>query len=208
MARRLLGKKIGMAQVFVDDRAVGVTVIETPPCTVVQIKTKDVDGYDALQLGYDEVKDSKVSRPVAGHFKKSGVAPHRHLFEIRVDNIGEYKVGDTDRRRDRSRRATKVDVSGVSRGLGFQGVVKRWNFSGGPDSHGSKFHRRPGSIGCHVEPGRVIKGRKMPGHTGNRRVTVRGLRVVKVDAERNLLILKGATPGARGTLLELGKRNG
>lgn len=207
MARRLLGKKIGMAQVFVDDRAVGVTVIETPPCTVVQIKTKDVDGYDALQLGYDEVKDSKVSRPVAGHFKKSGIATHRHLFEIRVDNIGEYKVGDqigvaTFAEGD------KVDVSGVSRGLGFQGVVKRWNFSGGPDSHGSKFHRRPGSIGCHVEPGRVIKGRKMPGHTGNRRVTVRGLRVLKVDAERNLLILKGATPGARGTLLELGKRNG
>jgi large subunit ribosomal protein L3 len=207
MARRLLGKKIGMAQIFIDDRAVGVTVIQTSPCTVVQIKTKNVDGYDALQLGYDEVKDSKVSRPVAGHFKKSGVATHRHLFEIRVDNVGEHKVGDTfgvgifavgD----------KVDVSGTSRGLGFQGVMKRWNFSGGPKSHGSKFHRRPGSIGCHVEPGRVIKGRKMPGHMGNQRVTVRGLRVLKVDAEKNLLVLKGATPGARGALLELGKRNG
>lgn len=207
MARRLLGKKIGMAQVFVADRAVGVTVIETPPCTVVQIKTKDVDGYDALQLGYDEVKDSKVSRPVAGHFKKAGIATHRHLFEIRVNDIGEYKVGDkigvaTFAEGD------KVDVSGTSRGLGFQGVMKRWNFSGGPKSHGSKFHRRPGSIGCHVEPGRVIKGRKMPGHMGDQRVTVRGLRVVKVDAEKNLLILKGSTPGARGALLELGKRNG
>jgi large subunit ribosomal protein L3 len=207
MARILLGKKIGMAQVFADDRIVGVTVIETPPCTVVQIKTKDVDGYDALQLGYDEVKDSKVSRPVAGHFKKSGVATHRHLFEIRVDNIGEYKVGDT-MGVGIFAEGDKVDVSGTSRGLGFQGVMKRWNFSGGPKSHGSKFHRRPGSIGCHVEPGRVIKGRKMPGHMGNERVTVRGLRVLKVDAERNLLILKGATPGARGALLELGKRNG
>ncbi len=207
MARRLLGKKIGMAQVFVDDRAVGVTVIQTSPCTVVQIKTKDVDGYDALQLGYDEVKDSKVSRPVAGHFKKSGVATHRHLFEIRVDNIGEYKVGDTIGVGIFAE-GDKVDVSGTSRGLGFQGVMKRWNFSGGPKSHGSKFHRRPGSIGCHVEPGRVIKGRKMPGHMGNERVTVRGLRVLKVDAEKNLLILKGATPGARGALLELGKRNG
>ncbi|MCX6101523.1 MAG: 50S ribosomal protein L3 [Candidatus Bipolaricaulota bacterium] len=207
MARRLLGKKIGMAQVFVDDRAVGVTVIQTSPCTVVQIKTKDVDGYDALQLGYDEVKDSKVSRPVAGHFKKSGVATHRHLFEIRVDNIGEYKVGDT-MGVGIFAEGDKVDVSGTSRGLGFQGVMKRWNFSGGPKSHGSKFHRRPGSIGCHVEPGRVIKGRKMPGHMGNERVTVRGLRVLKVDAEKNLLILKGATPGARGALLELGKRNG
>ncbi|MCX6091741.1 MAG: 50S ribosomal protein L3 [Candidatus Bipolaricaulota bacterium] len=207
MARRLLGKKIGMAQVFVDDRAVGVTVIQTSPCTVVQIKTKDVDGYDALQLGYDEVKDSKVSRPVAGHFKKSGVATHRHLFEIRVDNIEEYKVGDT-MGVGIFAEGDKVDVSGTSRGLGFQGVMKRWNFSGGPKSHGSKFHRRPGSIGCHVEPGRVIKGRKMPGHMGNERVTVRGLRVLKVDTEKNLLILKGATPGARGALLELGKRNG
>lgn len=207
MARRLLGKKIGMAQVFADDRTVGVTVIETPPCTVVQIKTKDVDGYDALQLGYGEVKEAKVSHPLGGHFRKSGVAPHRRLFEIRVDNVGEYKVGDKigvgifevgD----------KIDVCGVSRGLGFQGVMKRWNFSGGPDAHGSKFHRRPGSIGCHVEPGRVIKGRKMPGHMGNRRITVRGLRVLKVDAERNLLVLKGSTPGARGTVLELGKRHG
>jgi len=207
MARTLLGKKIGMAQVFIDDRAIGVTVIETRPCTVVQIKTKDVDGYDALQLGYDEVKEAKVSRPLQGHFKKSGVAPHRHLFEIRVDNVGDYKIGDT-LGVSAFAPGDKVDVSGMSRGLGFQGVVKRWDFSGGPDAHGSKFHRRPGSIGCHVEPGRVIKGRKMPGHMGNRRVTVRGLRVVKVDAEKNLLILKGATPGSRGALLELGKRNG
>ncbi len=207
MARRLLGKKIGMAQVFVDDRAVGVTIIEARPCTVVQIKTKDVDGYDALQLGYGEVKETKVSRPLQGHFKKSGVAPHRRLFEIRVDNTGDYKVGDQIGV-GAFAEGDKVDVCGMSRGLGFQGVVKRWNFSGGPDSHGSKFHRRPGSVGCHVEPGRIIKGRKMPGHMGNRRVTVRGLRVLKVDAERNLLVLKGATPGARGSLLELGKGNG
>lgn len=207
MARQLLGKKIGMAQVFVDDRAVGVTVIETRPCTVVQIKTKDTDGYDALQLGYDEVRETKVSRPLAGHFKKGGVAAHRHLFEVRVANVGEYKVGDRIGV-DIFAEGDKVDVSGVSRGLGFQGVVKRWDFSGGPDSHGSKFHRRPGSVGCHVEPGRIIKGRKMPGHMGNQRVTVRGLRVLKVDAEKNLLVLKGATPGARGALLELGKRHG
>ena len=207
MARRLLGKKIGMAQVFVNDRAVGATVIETRPCTVVQIKTKDKDGYDALQLGYGEVKETKVSRPLAGHFKKAGVAPHRHLFEIRVDNVDAYKIGDAIGVGIFAEGET-VDVSGLSRGLGFQGVVKRYNFSGGPASHGSKFHRRPGSIGCHVEPGRVIKGKKMPGHMGNRRVTVRGLRVLKVDAERNLLILKGSTPGARGSLLELGKRHG
>jgi len=135
------------------------------------------------------------------------VAPHRRLFEIRVDNVGEYKVGD---KIDVSIFAVgdKVDVSATTRGMGFQGVMKRWNFSGGPDAHGSKFHRRPGSIGCHVEPGRVIKGRKMPGHMGNQRVTVRGLRVLKVDAERNLLVLKGSTPGARGAVVELGKRHG
>lgn len=207
MARRLLGKKIGMAQVFADDRIVGVTVIETPPCTVVQIKTKDVDGYDALQLGYDEVKETKVTRPVGGHFKKSGVAPHRRLFEVRVDDIAAYKVGDKIGV-GIFEVGEKVDVCGTSRGLGFQGVMKRWNFSGGPDSHGSKFHRRPGSVGCHVEPGRIIKGRKMPGHTGQQRTTVRGLRVLKVDAERNLLVLKGSTPGARGAVLELGKRHG
>ncbi len=207
MARRLLGKKIGMAQVFADDRIVGVTVIETPPCTVVQVKTKDVDGYDALQMGYDEVKESKVSRPVAGHFKKSGVVPHRRLFEIRVDNVGEYKVGDKIGV-GIFEVGEEVDVCGTSRGLGFQGVMKRWNFSGGPDSHGSKFHRRPGSVGCHVEPGRIIKGRKMPGHTGHRRITVRALRVLKVDTERNLIVLKGSTPGARGAVLELGKRHG
>jgi large subunit ribosomal protein L3 len=196
-----------MTQLFVDDRAVGVTVIETKPCTIVQIKTKEKDGYAALQLGYEEVKESKVTRPLAGHFKKAGVAPHRHLFEIRVDDTAKYNVGDTigvevfagDE---------KVDISGVSRGLGFQGVVKRWNFSGGPKSHGSHFHRRPGSVGCHVEPGRIIKGRKMPGQMGKQRVTIRGLEILKVDPERNLLIIKGSTPGARGTLLELGKRNG
>lgn len=207
MARRLLGRKIGMTQLFIDDRAVGATVIETSPCTVVQIKTKERDGYDALQLGYDAVKEAKVSRPMAGHFKKAGVATHRRVFEIRVDDVASYKVGDVVGL-DSFAEGDEVDVCGMSRGLGFQGVVKRWDFRGGPDTHGSKFHRRPGSVGCHVEPGRIIKGRKMPGHTGNRRVTVRGLRVLKVDTERNLLILKGATPGARGSVLELGKRHG
>jgi len=207
MARGLLAKKIGMTQLFVDDRAVGATVIQATPCTVVQVKTKEKDGYDALQLGYDEVKESKVSRPIAGHFKKAGVAPHRHLFEVRIERIGEHKVGDRIGV-EFFAEGDKIDISATSRGLGFQGVVKRHNFSGGPDSHGSKFHRRVGSLGCHVQPGWVVKGRKMPGHTGSERVTVRGLKVLKVDAERNLLIVRGSTPGARGSLLELGKRHG
>ncbi|MCK5827300.1 50S ribosomal protein L3 [Candidatus Bipolaricaulota bacterium] len=207
MARGILGRKIGMTQLFVDDQAVGVTVIETDPCTIVQIKTNESDGYNALQLGYDEVKDSKVTRPIAGHFGKAGVAPHRHLFEIRIDNPEDYTVGDK-LSVDLFEEGDKVDVAGTSKGKGFQGVVKRWNFGGGPASHGSHFHRRPGSVGNCVKPGRVVKGKKLPGQMGSRRTTVRGLKILRVDPERNLLVVKGATPGARGTILELGKRHG
>ena len=207
MARGILGRKIGMTQLFVDDQAVGVTVIETDPCTIVQIKTNESDGYNALQLGYDEVKDSKVSRPIAGHFGKAGVAPHRHLFEIRIDNPEDYTVGDK-LSVDLFEEGDKVDIAGTSKGKGFQGVVKRWNFAGGPATHGSHFHRRPGSIGNCVKPGRVVKGKKLPGQMGSRRTTVRGLKILRVDPERNLLVVKGATPGARGTILELGKRHG
>lgn len=207
MARGILARKIGMTQLFVDDFAVGATVIETAPCTVVRVKTVETDGYNAVQLGYDEVKETKVSNPVAGHYKKAGIAPHRHLFEVRVDNPEEYTVGDKIGA-DRFEEGEKIDVAGITLGKGFQGVVKRWNFAGGPASHGSHFHRRPGSVGNCVKPGRVIKGKKLPGHMGARRVTVKGLRVLKVDPERNLLIVKGSTPGARGTILELGKRHG
>jgi large subunit ribosomal protein L3 len=207
MARGILGRKIGMTQLFVDDQAVGVTVIETKPCTIVQIKTDDTDGYNALQLGYDQIKETKVSRPLAGHFSKAGVAPHRRLFEIRVDNPNDYTVGDT-LNIDLLKEGDTVDIAGISKGRGFQGVVKRWNFAGGPKSHGSHFHRRPGSVGNCVEPGRVIKGKKLPGQMGSRRTTVRRLRILRVDSERNLLIVKGATPGARGTILEVGIRHG
>jgi len=207
MAQGLLARKIGMTQMFVNDRAVGATVIETKPCTVVQVKTMDKDGYNALQLGYDPVRESRVTRPLAGHYKKAGVAPHRHLFEVRVDNPEDYSPG-TELGVDMFTEGEKISVSGNSRGLGFQGVIKRWNFAGGPKSHGSHFHRRPGSIGNCVKPGRVIKGKKMPGQMGNRRVTNRGLVVLRVDPERNLLIVKGSTPGPRGTILELVKRNG
>jgi len=207
MARGILGRKIGMTQLFVDDQAVGVTVIETDPCTIVQIKTDESDGYNALQLGYDEVKDSKVTRPIAGHFGKAGVPPHRHLFEIRVDNPDDYTVGDK-LSVDLFEEGSKVDIAGITKGRGFQGVVKRYNFAGGPATHGSHFHRRPGSVGNCVKPGRVIKGKKLPGQMGSKRKTVRGLKILRVDPERNLLIVKGATPGARGAILELGKCHG
>jgi len=207
MARGILGRKIGMTQLFVDDRAVGATVIQASPCTIVQIKTTETDGYNALQLGYDEVKESKVTRPLAGHYKKAEVAPHRHLFEVRVDDPENYSVGDPVGV-DVFEVGDKINIAGITRGLGFQGVVKRWDFAGGPKTHGSHFHRRPGSIGMCVKPGRVMKGKKLPGHTGARRVKVRGLQVLVVDPERNLVVVKGSTPGARGSILELGKRHG
>ncbi len=207
MARGILGRKIGMTQLFVEDQAVGATVIETKPCSIVQIKTVETDGYNALQLAYDEVKESKVTRPMAGHFGKAGVAPHRHVFELRIDNPEDYSVGDT-LNVDHFEEGEKIDIAGASKGRGFQGVVKRWNFAGGPKTHGSHFHRRPGSVGNCVKPGRVIKGKKLPGQMGSRRITVRALQVLRVDPERNLLIVKGSTPGARGAILELGKRHG
>ncbi|HEX32342.1 MAG TPA: 50S ribosomal protein L3 [Candidatus Acetothermia bacterium] len=207
MALGILARKIGMTQLFVDGSAVGTTVIEAQPSTVVQVKTVETDGYNALQLGYDEVPERKVTKPLRGHFGKAGVAPHRHLFEVRIDDPDQYKVGD---RVDVGifEEGDKIDVIGTSRGLGFQGVVKRWNFAGGPKTHGSHFHRRPGSVGNCVNPGRVVKGKKLPGQTGNKRVTAKSLRVVKVDVENNLVVVKGSTPGAKGTVLQLRKSNG
>ena len=207
MAQGILGRKIGMTQLFVEDRAVGATVVEAQPCTVVQIKTTESDGYNALQLGYGQAKESQTTKPLLGHYRKADVDPHRRLFEVRVDNPEEYNVGDVIGV-DIFEEGEKIDVAGVSKGLGFQGVVKRLDFAGGPKSHGSHFHRRPGSVGMCVKPGRVMKGKKLPGHAGSRRVTVKGLQVLRVDPERNLLVLKGATPGSRGTILELGKRHG
>ncbi len=207
MALAILARKVGMTQLFVDGAAVGTTVIQTKPCTVVQVKSEDTDGYNAVQLAYGEVRERALPQPLQGHYRKAGVAPHRHLFEVRVDDPTAYKVGDRIGCEIFSEGET-VDVVGVSRGLGFQGVMKRWDFAGGPKTHGSNFHRRPGSVGNCVEPGRVVKGRKLPGHMGSRRVTVKRLRVVGVDPEKNLLILKGSTPGPRGSVLRLRKSHG
>jgi len=204
MARGIPVRKLGMTQVFDGDHAIGATIVEAKPCTVVRILSQEKDGYDALQLGYDEVPESKVTRPQAGQYKKAGVAPHRRLFELRVENTEDYSVGDSIGV-DFFEEGEKVRVSGLSRGLGFQGVVKRWDFAGGPKTHGSHFHRRPGSIGQCVKPGRVFKGKKLPGHTGSRKVTVRGLQIMGIDSERNLLVLRGPTPGTSGSILEVGK---
>jgi len=207
MALGILARKIGMTQVFVDTSAVGATVVEAPPCWIVAIKTVESDGYNALQLGSERVDARRVTKPLLGQFEKAGVEPCRRLFEIRVDNPEEFAVGDSVGVSLFSE-GDQVDVTGRSRGLGFQGVVKRWSFAGGPKSHGSHFHRRPGSVGQCVKPGRVTKGKKMPGHTGNVRVTVRRLRVLRVDEQRNLLVLQGSTPGAKGSLLQVRRRDG
>ncbi|MCL2680096.1 MAG: 50S ribosomal protein L3 [Coriobacteriia bacterium] len=203
MAQKLLGRKLGMTQVWTEEgNLLPVTVIEAGPCVVTQVKTADKEGYDALQVGFGDIREKLVTKPKAGHFAKAGVDPRRHLAEFRLDGPAELKVGDVI---DASIFADtkKVSVSGVSKGKGFAGVIKRHNFAGGPGGHGSRFHRRPGSIGQAATPAKVFKGKKMPGHMGVDKVTVKNLSVVKVDAEQNLLLVKGAVPGGKNALLTI-----
>lgn len=196
--KMIIGRKIGMTRVFINNEAVPVTVIKAGPCVVVQRKTVETDGYNAVQLGFEKVK--KTSKPMEGHFKKNGLEPMRILREFRVKNPDEYQVGQVIKV-DIFEKGDLVDVTGWSKGRGFAGAMKRWGFSGGPDSHGSKFHRELGSLGQHTEPARIWKGKRMPGRYGNERVTVRNLQVVDVDPENNLLVIKGGVPGARGSLV-------
>lgn len=203
MAKAILGKKLGMTQVWSDDdRLLPVTVIEAGPCVVAQVRTLERDGYRAIQLGYGDIKESKVNKPDMGHFKKAGVAPKRHLAEVRLDEGETYKVGDAVTV-DMLEPGMHVHISGTSKGKGFQGVIKRHNYKGGPGGHGSHFHRAPGSIGQSSSPSRVFKGMGLPGHMGSETVTVRNLEVVRVDAEQNLLVVKGAVPGGRNSLLTI-----
>lgn len=195
----LIGRKLGMTQLFDEDgRLVPVTVIEAGPCLVVQRRTQDRDGYQAIQLGFGDVKDKKVNRPMRGHFANRGLAPRRLLREFRVDDVDAYEVGQ-ELKADVFEAGEYIDVTGISRGKGFAGAIKRHGFGRGPMSHGSKYHRGVGSMGAATYPGRVFKGKKLPGHMGGRRVTARGLRVLRVDPERNLLLVEGSVPGARGS---------
>jgi large subunit ribosomal protein L3 len=201
MARAILGRKLGMTQVWGEgDRLIPVTVIEAGPCVVSQLKTIKRDGYSAVQLAYGDIKPSKVNKPMAGHFKKAGVEPRRHVAEIRLDEGESHKVGEQVKV-DIFEAGSNVHVTGTSKGKGFQGVMKRHNFKGGPGGHGSHFHRAPGAIGQCATPSRVFKGIGLPGHMGDETVTVRNLEVVRVDTEQNLLLLKGAVPGGKGSLL-------
>ncbi len=201
MNKAIIGKKIGMTQIFTPEgRLVPVTVIEAGPCTVVQKKTVETDGYVAVQLGFGEKKDKKVTKPEKGHFEKAGVSAKRVLREFRLAGAADMNPGDVVNV-EIFAEGDKVDVTGISKGKGYAGTVKRFGTHRGPMAHGSKYHRGPGSMGACSTPSKVMKGKKLPGHMGVDRVTVQNLDVVKVDSERNLLLVKGAVPGARGSIV-------
>ena len=203
MLQGFLGKKIGMTQIFRDDgRVVPVTVIEAGPCVVTQVKTLQTDGYEAIQLGFGDVK--RRNKPQAGHLKNSKLS--RYLREVSTDDTSEFEVGQTIGA-DIFEAGEKIDVIGKSKGRGFAGTMKRWNFGGGPRTHGqSDRARAPGSIGGGTTPGKVYKALKMAGHMGNRRITVKGLEIVEVDTDRNLLLVKGGIPGATNSLVQIRRK--
>lgn len=198
MAHFILGRKGRMTQVFTDEGAcIPVTIVEAGPCTVTQVKTFESDGYNALQLAYEPVREKIVTKPVAGHFKKAGAEPHRFLREHRLSDAPTEEVG-TQVTCDGFATGSMVDVIGTVKGRGTAGAIKRHGFSCRPRTHGHMEQRRPGAIGMHSDPGRVLKGKKMAGHYGASRQTTKNVEVIKVDAERNLILLKGAVPGPRG----------
>ena len=205
MKKAILGKKIGMTQIFLSDgRLVPVTVVEAGPCTVTQVKTVETDGYEAVQVGFGELSEKRAqklkNKPELGHFAKANVPATRFLRELRFDDISGYAVG-SQIKVDQFAEGDKVDVSGISKGHGYTGAIQRWNQHTGPMAHGSKYHRGVGSLSANSDPSRVFKGKHMSGQYGNEKVTVQNLEVVRVDAERNLLLIKGALPGANESLL-------
>ncbi len=198
----ILGRKVGMTQVFAENgESVPVTVIEAGPCIVVQKKITEQDGYNAVQLGFGEKRENLFNKPQKGHFAKAGVQPKRYLREVRVENAEGYEVGQ-EIKADIFTPGERVDVAGITKGRGFSGGIKRHGFHRGPMAHGSKYHRRPGSLAA-KGPARVFKGRKLPGQYGAERVTVQNLEVIRVEAGQNLLAIRGAVPGPRGGLLTI-----
>ena len=201
--KALIGRKIGMTQIFDDEgHVIPVTAIEVGPCVITQIKTVEQDGYTAVQLGFGDVKENKLTKPVKGKFDKANVTPKKHLKEFRVDSVEGMNVGD-ELKADTFAAGDKVDVQGTSKGKGFQGVIKRWGQHRGPMGHGSMYHRRPGSMGPTSTPGRVFPGKHLPGHMGDVTVTVQNLEVVKVDLDKNVILVKGSVPGAKGAILRV-----
>ena len=203
MKKGIIGKKIGMTQIF-DEKGnvIPVTVIETAGNIVAQVKTVETDGYNAIQLGYGEIKDKHINKPRAGHFAKAKLANKKHLREFRLDSIEGIKVGD-ELKADVFAAGEKIDVQGTSKGKGFQGVIKRHGQHRGPMGHGSMYHRRPGSMGSTSTPGRVFKGKKLPGHMGRNTVTIQNLEVVRVDLDKNAILVKGSIPGNKGSIVKI-----
>jgi large subunit ribosomal protein L3 len=203
MKKGIIGRKLGMTQIF-DEKGnvIPVTVIEAGPCVVAQVKTVETDGYNALQLGFGEVKSKHINKPEAGHFAKSKIENKKHLREFRLDSIESVKVGD-EIKADVFAAGENVDIQGISKGKGFQGVIKRHGQHRGPMGHGSMYHRRPGSMGPTSTPGRVFKGKKLPGHMGVDKVTIQNLEIIRVDLDKNAILVKGSVPGNKGGILKI-----
>lgn len=201
----ILGEKLGMTQIFDDaNRAVPVTAVKAGPVVVTQIKRPDTDGYAAVQIAFKEISTDKAGRPATGHFAKAGVAPHRHVIEVRVDNPDDFELGQTITIADILEEGQKADITGVSKGKGFAGAMKRHNFKGQGASHGAhKIHRAPGAIGACATPARVFKGKRLPGRMGGEKTTLLNIDVVRVDAETNVVLLAGSVPGPKGSIVVL-----
>jgi large subunit ribosomal protein L3 len=200
----ILGRKVGMTRVYNElGQSISVTVIEAGPCTVLQRKTVSKEGYNAIQVGFLEKKESRLNKPEAGHFKRSGGTGYYHVREFRVNDPETYELGQRISLSEIVKIGDKIDITGRTKGRGFQGVMKRHGFAGGGASHGSGFHRAPGSIGCSAYPGRVVKGKKLPGHMGTDKKTIKNLTVVDIREEENVLLVQGAVPGAKNGLISI-----
>ena len=201
MQKAIMAKKLGMTQIFDEaGKVIPVTVIEAGPNAVIQKKTVENDGYEAVQVGFVDLKEKKTNKPTKGHFAKAGVTPKKFIKEFRLDDVSALNVGD-EIKADIFEAGEKVDVAGISKGKGYAGTIKRWGQHRGPMTHGSGYHRGPGSMGMCSDPGRVFKGKRLPGHMGVERVTIQNLAVVRVDAEKNIILIKGGVPGPKGGLL-------
>ena len=203
MKKAIIGKKIGMTQIFDKNGSViPVTAIEAGPCTVVQVKTIENDGYNAVKLGFGDVKEKKLNKPQKGVFNKLNTKPKKYLREFRLDSVENVNI-DSEIKADTFKVGEKVDIQGISKGKGFQGVIKRHGQHRGPMGHGSMYHRRPGSMGPTSTPGRVFKGKKLPGHMGVETVTIQNLEIVRVDLDKNIILVKGSVPGNKGSILKI-----
>lgn len=203
MVRSLYGKKIGMTRLFLDEgNSVPVTLLKAGPCVVIQKKTKEKDGYEAIQVGFEPQKEARVNKPLRGHFARAGDKVYKHLREIKVDKAEEFELGQSIGA-DVFNIGDVVHVTARSKGRGFAGVIKRWGFSGGKETHGSRSHRVPGSIGASATPGRVYKGRKLPGRMGNQQTTIKNLKIVEVRPELDIIAIKGSVPGSRNSIVRI-----